>query len=216
MTTTLTFFGHACIRLDRDGAGLVIDPGSYSSPDGLTGATAVLVTHEHADHVVVDDLREHLAGHADVEVWAPAAVAEQLADGRSEGRVHAVAGGDVFTAAGFEVQALGELHALMHADVPAVENRAYLVDGMVLHPGDSYTTPPVGSRVDVLCAPVGAPWLKLGEVVDFTRAVAPVRVVPIHDALLSDIGNGMVDRLLPSLTGVDYHRLAVGESLRLG
>jgi L-ascorbate metabolism protein UlaG (beta-lactamase superfamily) len=215
MTTDLSFWGHACIRLDRDGHRLVIDPGSFSSPDALDGAQAVLVTHEHGDHVVLDQLRTALASRPDLEVWAPGSVTGQLADERYEGRVHTVAGGDTFTAAGFGIEALGEHHALIHRDVPVIPNVAYLVDGSVLHPGDSYTVPPAAT-VDVLCAPTGAPWLKLGEVVDFVRAVAPRRVVPIHDALLSDAGRGMTDRLLPSLTGVEYRRLATGESLTVG
>ena len=216
MTTELTFWGHACIRLERDGRRLVIDPGSFSSAEALDGADAVLVTHEHVDHVVIDELREAVAVRLDLEVWAPGSVTGQLKDPRSEGRVHTVAGGDRFTAAGFEVEALGQDHALVHRDVPVIPNIAYLVDRSVLHPGDSYTEAPAGTTVQVLCAPTGAPWLKLGEVVDFVRSVAPRVVVPIHDALLSDAGRGMTDRLLPSLTGVDYRRLSTGEGMKVG
>ena len=51
----LTKHGHACVRIDVDGAGtLVIDPGTYSPDVDLAGVTDVLVTHEHADQVGVD------------------------------------------------------------------------------------------------------------------------------------------------------------------
>ena len=83
---------------------------------------------------------------------------------------------------------LGEWHALVHPDVPRVHNVGYLVAG-VLHPGDAYIDP-AGAHVDVLCAPLGAPWLKLGEVVDYVRHVQPARLVVVHDALLSAIGQG--------------------------
>ena len=44
----LTKLGHACVRLDKDGAALVIDPGVWSqAAEALSGASAVLVTHEH-------------------------------------------------------------------------------------------------------------------------------------------------------------------------
>ena len=68
----LTRLGHACVRLERDGARLVIDPGSYSAPDAVGDADAVLVTHEHADHVVPATLRRDLAARPRLEVWAPA------------------------------------------------------------------------------------------------------------------------------------------------
>lgn len=49
----LTFHGHACVRLDNDDTILTLDPGAYSqAASALTGATAVLVTHDHQDHVV--------------------------------------------------------------------------------------------------------------------------------------------------------------------
>ena len=47
----ITKFTHACVRLDCKGRVLVIDPGIFSEPQALIGADAVLVTHEHADHI---------------------------------------------------------------------------------------------------------------------------------------------------------------------
>ena len=46
----LTKKGHSCVRLAKDGATLVIDPGVFSEPDAAAGADALLVTHEHNDH----------------------------------------------------------------------------------------------------------------------------------------------------------------------
>ena len=70
----------------------------------------------------------------------------------------------------------------------------------MLHPGDAYVDP-AGAQVDVLCTPLGAPWLKLGEVVDYVRSVGPRRIVVVHDALLSAIGQGMAIALLGRLGG---------------
>ena len=51
----LTKFTHACVRLEKDGRVLVIDPGHFSeTEEALAGAEAVLITHEHADHMDVD------------------------------------------------------------------------------------------------------------------------------------------------------------------
>jgi len=43
----LTKLEHACVRLEKDGVTLVIDPAAWSMPRALEGASAVLVTHEH-------------------------------------------------------------------------------------------------------------------------------------------------------------------------
>ncbi len=44
-------YTHSCVRLETDGGVLVIDPGVWSEPHALEGADAVLVTHEHVDHI---------------------------------------------------------------------------------------------------------------------------------------------------------------------
>ncbi|GIG20303.1 MBL fold metallo-hydrolase [Cellulomonas chitinilytica] len=187
--TRLTRWGHSCVRLDRDSSTLVIDPGVFSSLDGaLAGTRAVLVTHEHADHV--DVARIAAATQEEVDVWGPQAVVDALAGaGAAPERLHAVRAGDTVDAGGFEVRVLGEWHALIHADIPRIANVGYLVEN-VLHPGDAFVDPE-GAPVDVLLAPLGAPWLKLGEVVDYIRAVKPRQVVAVHDVLLSDPGRGL-------------------------
>jgi L-ascorbate metabolism protein UlaG (beta-lactamase superfamily) len=215
----LTRLGHACVRVEKDGARLVIDPGTFSAPDAVEGADVVLVTHQHADHVAVGALRDALAARPGLEVWAPTDVVAALTDGAPgvAGRVHAATGGDSFEAAGFAVEVFGELHAVVHPDAPRVANRAYLLDGALLHPGDSYTVPP--RPVDVLLAPISGPWLLLADVVDYVRAVAPRLVIPIHDALYAPIGLGMVDRLLGpqglGIGGATYLRPADGERVRV-
>jgi L-ascorbate metabolism protein UlaG (beta-lactamase superfamily) len=77
-------------------------PGIWSDPGGaLAGASAVLITHEHADHVDADGVRAALSGNAGLELWANDSVAGQFAGFGP--RAHAVAHGDTFTAAGFDV-----------------------------------------------------------------------------------------------------------------
>ncbi|SKC58300.1 MBL fold metallo-hydrolase [Krasilnikoviella flava] len=213
---TLTTWGHAGVRLERDGRVLVVDPGTFTDPRILDGADAVLITHEHVDHLDVPRVAPALAADPALELWAPRPVVDQLEEaGAPADRLHAVSGGDAFTAAGFAVQALGQRHATIHPDMPPPENVAFLVDGAVLHPGDSFTPAPEGTSVQVLTVPVAAPWLKLGEAVDYVRQVAPHVAVPIHDAILSDAGRALSDRVVGGLGGVEYRRLAPGESLEV-
>lgn len=213
---TLTTWGHAGVRLERAGHALVIDPGTFTDPRILDGADAVLVTHEHPDHLDAPHLAGVLSENPALEVWAPRAVADGLVEmvgPAVAGQVHAVDGGDTFAAAGFAVQALGHVHATIHPDMTPPANVAYLVEGAVLHPGDSFTPVPDDAQVQVLALPVAGPWMKLGEAVDYVRQVAPRVAVPIHDAILNDAGLALVDRVAGGLGGVEYRRLAHGEPL---
>ena len=51
----ITKFGHACVRVEYAGTTLVIDPGVFTQPEALTGADAVLITHEVEEALVLAD-----------------------------------------------------------------------------------------------------------------------------------------------------------------
>lgn len=195
----ITKYTHACVRLDHDGRVLVIDPGTWSEPGALTGADAVLVTHEHADHV--DVLR--LAGLG-VPVYAPATARIPRLE------IIGVAVGEEFTAAGFRVRALGGRHATIYGDQPDCANLGYLVDEAVYHPGDSLHVPDV--PVETLLMPAQGSWMKTAEAIDFVNAVKPQRTFPIHDAQLNHRGLGSVNGWLAEQTDSGYRYLAPGES----
>ena len=204
----LTNLRHACVRLEKDGAALVIDPGVFSRPDALAVADAVLITHEHVDHVDDEVLRTAMTGNPGLELWTNGSVASQYAD--FGGRVHTVAHGDVFQAAGFDVHVYGQKHAEIHRDIPIVENTGFLVDGEVFHPGDALTVPE--DRIG------NAPWLKVSEMIDYGRAVDPQRGYAIHDGLLNENGLGLMRNLMTLATGPSggtFSRLEPGTSVDL-
>ncbi|MFJ3175644.1 MBL fold metallo-hydrolase [Streptomyces roseus] len=203
---------HSCVQLEKDGRVLVIDPGAFSEPDAGLGADALLVTHEHPDHFDEGRLRAALDANPAAALWTLRSVAERLAPAYP-GRVHTVGHGDAFSAAGFEVQVHGELHAVIHPDIPRVTNVGYLVEGSLFHPGDALTVPEV--PVDTLMLPVHAPWNKVAEVIDYLREVKPRRAIDIHDAYLSDIARPVYDGALAALGGTDHGRLAAGEAAQL-
>ncbi|MGW1591733.1 MBL fold metallo-hydrolase [Streptomyces sp. NPDC002386] len=209
----LTKKTHACVRLEKDGRALVIDPGGFSEQDAAAGADAILVTHEHPDHFDESRLRAALEARPGAEIWTLKSVADRLS-AAWPGRVHTVGHGDTFTAAGFDVQVHGELHAVIHPDIPRVTNVGYLIDGgRVFHPGDALTVP--GQPVETLMVPVMAPWNKISEVIDYIREVGPRRALDVHDALLADLARPIYDGHIGRLGGTDHQRLAPGASAEL-
>ncbi|MCX4844205.1 MBL fold metallo-hydrolase [Streptomyces sp. NBC_00893] len=212
MHLTLTKKTHSCIRLEKDGRTLVVDPGGFSEQDAVVGADAILVTHEHPDHFDEGRLRAALDADPAAEIWTLRSVADRLT-AAFPGRVHTVGNGDTFTAAGFDVQVHGELHAVIHPDIPRITNIGFLVDGSLFHPGDALTVP--DHPVDTLMLPVMAPWNKISEVIDYVREVKPRRAIDIHDALLTDLARPIYDNQIGSLGGTDHGRLAPGDSTGL-
>ena len=209
----LTKFTHSCVRLDDGDRSLVLDPGVFSEVEtALDGAAAVLITHEHPDHIDPERLRAAARHDPRLRIWAPAGVAATLADLGEQ--VVTVPPGESFDAAGFDVKTFGGQHAVTHPTIPVVANLGYLVDDTVYHPGDSLIVPPV--PIGTLLAPLHAPWSKTAEVIDFVVAVRAAHVHQIHDGLLNDIGLGFVEGHVSRIGaeyGSEFSHLKVGASV---
>jgi L-ascorbate metabolism protein UlaG (beta-lactamase superfamily) len=140
----ITHFGHACVLVEigntlRTTTRILLDPGSFSTGLADLGPVdAVLVTHEHVDHV----------------------------------------------------DPIGE---------------------SVLHPGDCWTE--VARPVDTLLLPIGGPWMKLAEAVEYVRRVRPRVAIPIHQQGLvpehQHLHIGVLTRLAPE--GTDVMALELGQ-----
>ncbi|MDQ1672114.1 MAG: hypothetical protein QOC98_676 [Frankiaceae bacterium] len=216
----LTKLGHSCFRIEAGSTTLVLDPGGFSDPDALQGADAVLITHEHADHVEPDRLRAAATANPELEVWTSRTVAEQFAD--LGGRVHAVDDGDTFTvgptsggpeAGSLDIAVFGSEHACIHSDIPLIQNVGFFFPGALFHPGDALTIP--DRQVDTLLAPAAAPWMKIAELVDWLRSVGPEQAYLMHDAILSEIGLGLTERVAGGLSPAAVSQLPNGQRIEL-
>jgi L-ascorbate metabolism protein UlaG (beta-lactamase superfamily) len=205
---------HACLILEAAGKVLVVDPGSFTTAlVGLNNVVGIVITHEHGDHWTSDQLTHLLERNPDATVYGPEGVALAATDFD----VTVVRGGDSVEIDPFTLRFFGEKHAVIHESIPVVDNVGVLINDSLYYAGDSFTVPEDVS-VDVLAAPVGAPWLKIGETIDFVLAVKPRRAFPTHEMLLSTAGKSLGgDRIKWAVEqgGGEYVGLEPGQSLDL-
>lgn len=205
---------HAALRLESEGRTLIIDPGGFTLPlHDLRKVVAVVITHEHPDHWTPEHLQRIVDAFPEVPIYGPAGVAAAAADFD----ITVVSPGETVEVEPFALEFFGGTHNVIHSSMPVVDNVGVLVDGSFYYPGDSYAVP-TGRQVDLLAAPIGAPWLKIGEAMDFVLAVAPKRAFGTHDMTLSRIGLDMHRQRLTWATqqgGGEFLSLAPGESTDL-
>lgn len=202
----ITKLDHAALVVEEGGRRLVVDPGGLTNPIlGLQHVDVVVITHEHADHWTGDQLRRILDANPDAVIVGPSAVAQAAADFD----VQTVRAGETVEIESWSLEFFGGNHAVIHPSIPVIANVGVLINHRLYYPGDSFHIP-LGAEVDTLAAPIGAPWMKISEAMDFVAQVAPKRAFGTHDGVLSAAGRGIANDRLKAITeskGGEYFAL---------
>ena len=180
----ITKYIHSCLQIEKGSDKILFDPGLFTFAEGLVKPSqfkniqAVIITHKHPDHIDADSLKEILANNENAVVLANSDAAKMLAEKGIAAEVFETGERAV---GGFMIEALDAPHEAILAD-ELPKNTAYIIDGKILHPGDSYSKSLYARKgSQILCLPTMAPWATEIGTFDFAVGMSPEYIVPIHD-----------------------------------
>lgn len=209
----ITKLGHSCLVIEEGEAKIIIDPGSYSKgQENVTGVHAVLITHEHPDHLHPDSLRAILKNNPGAVIYTNSGVGAQL---QKESIPYTLLeDGQKTEVQGVAVEAFGKIHAEIYSTLPRCHNTGYLIAGKFYHGGDALCVPE--HPIEILALPVVAPWMRTADAIDYAKAIKPKVCFPIHDASLKITGAfyRMPDLVLAPL-GIQFMPLEEGREYTL-
>jgi L-ascorbate metabolism protein UlaG (beta-lactamase superfamily) len=210
-TMKITKLGHCCLLIETDGARILTDPGKFSSgQNALTDLDAVLITHEHADHLHVESLKEVIKNNPNTKIITNTAVGKQLdkagipysvIEGRATSDIKGVA-----------LEAFDAKHEEIYEEVGQVQNTGYFIANKLFYPGDAYADPE--RPVEILALPVAGPWCRLPDAIRYALRIKPVKAFPVHDGNLNwKFGAGITHRAPQQALkehGIDFRPMTEG------
>ncbi|MDE2030864.1 MAG: MBL fold metallo-hydrolase [Patescibacteria group bacterium] len=185
--------GHCCLIVEpKDDIRIMTDPGSFSTTQTQEkDISAVVITHEHADHLHIDSLKKVLENNPNAIVITNTAVGKLLKE--VDIPFIKVEEGESYDLDGIQISGFGNTHAEIYGDYGQVQNTGYMIDNLC-YPGDAFHMPNID--VDILALPVAGPWMRIKDAIDYGKKVKPRIAFPVHDAILSEVAT-----FVPKITG---------------
>lgn len=208
----ITKLGHCCLVLKMEGVTLLTDPGSFSEAQNeLTGIDAVLISHEHGDHLHIESLKSVLAHNPTALIIGNQSVAKLVQEEIADTVVTVVGDGQSTDVKGLKIEGFGKDHAEIYGTMGLVENTGYLIDGKFYFPGDGFYNP--GKPVDILALPVAGPWMKMKDAIDFTKTMRARVAFGVHDGMIQPFFRGFVGQAIKMFVpDTQYVTLEDGET----
>lgn len=177
----ITKFGHCCLLIEEKDSRIVIDPGIFSTgQDEVKNIDLILITHEHADHCNIESIKNILKNNPTVKIIGNNSVGSLL---QKENISHLILeDGQKYLEKDAVIEACGNEHAVIHPDLPKVQNTGFFINNKLFYPGDSFVNP--SRPVEILALPVAGPWMKISEAIDYAQMIRPRVWFPMHDGIL--------------------------------
>lgn len=204
----ITKFGHSCLLIEEGSARILIDPGSYSDLSyDMTGIDAILITHEHQDHLNIDYLWGILAQSA-AKIYTNEGVGAVLQ--KENIAFELLEDKQSVEIKGVLVEGFGVDHAMIYPSYPMVRNCGYRIAKKFFYGGDS-----VENIVpcEILAYTAVAPWLKVEWAIENALKIKPKICFPVHDAFLKFPGSFyLLPEKLLSEAGIKWVVIEPGQS----
>jgi len=175
--------GHCCFVAEpKDGIRVMTDPGAFSTMQNeVRSISAILITHEHQDHLHIESLKKVLANNPQAFVITNTAVGKLLDEAGI--KYTKIEEGQKYDLNGVNIIGFGNIHAEIYGTYGQVQNTGYMI-GNLCYPGDAFVYP--DAHVDILALPVTGPWMRIKDAIDYAKNINPRLVFPVHDAHIHD------------------------------
>ncbi|HXS14668.1 MAG TPA: MBL fold metallo-hydrolase [Candidatus Saccharimonadales bacterium] len=207
----ITKYLHSCLLIEEEGKVILVDPGNYSY-DGkvldinrLNQLDAIVITHEHADHMDIRWLKEILQKFPNAPIFTTQSAKNILGQ---EGITNVKTEGNEF----ISLQPVP--HEKIWFGTPA-QNVLATLFGKFATPGDSHT---FTTNAEVLALPITAPWGSTTRAVEIALELKPKVVIPIHDWHWKDEARkGFYARLKEyfAQNDIDFKAVETGETVEV-
>ena len=172
--------GHSCLVIEERDLKILTDPGSFTDTQNeITRINLILITHQHSDHLQIDSVVKVLANNPNVKIITNTEVGEIL--DKEQIKCEVIENGGSTIVSGVSIDGYGNEHYLLPNMVP-VQNTGYLIAGKLFYPGDAFYNP--NRDIQILALPLGGPWVKVQEAINYAKAINPESIFPVHDGMI--------------------------------
>lgn len=169
------------IIITNSGKKLIIDPGYFTFQGGFKvsdfqGADAYLITHQHADHLDPETIKEVVGGSP---VYGNIDVVNKLSEVGVKGIE--VKNGEKFNVDGVEIIPIDIPH-FTKPGVTMPQNTGFLIDGVFFHPGDGWKIS--GMHSEKAAIPISGPSdgdIGMNQGLELAKSLGAKVVIPIHN-----------------------------------
>lgn len=177
----ITKFGHCCLLIEENKTRILTDPGAFTTlQNEEMNIHAVLITHEHADHLHIPSVKIILDNNPKVTILCNKDVGELLA--KESVPFTCIEDGQKVTIKNITIEASGSAHAIIDPSIEGIMNTGFFIGERFFYPGDAFHNPK--RAVDILALPVSAPWMKFSEAIAYAKEIQPSVCIPVHDGIL--------------------------------
>ncbi len=205
----ITKLEHSGLAFEKDGQTLIVDPVEFTKQLPIfQNVVAIIITHKHSDHFQPNVIDKIISSNPEAKIFTTEDTAPSIVNDTI------VRAGDSYNVGSFKLNFFGRDHAaIVPGQVPCM-NIGVVVDDVFVNPGDSFDLP--GMAAKFLFVPTAAPWLKIVESMEYIERAKPEVVIPVHDALLSELGEGISNNWVKKAcegVGASFAGLKPGESI---